>query len=65
MNASNTIKLEIVASTEHKARVNAELAACRKHKVFFTKIAIEKVRELIKTSGTNNLDVEIHYVTLL
>lgn len=30
MNASNTIKLEIVASTEHKARVNAELAARRK-----------------------------------
>lgn len=28
-------------------------------------IAMEKVRELIKTSGTNNLDVEIHYVTLL
>ena len=23
-------------------------------------IAMEKVRELIKTSGTNNLDVEIH-----
>lgn len=28
-------------------------------------IAMEKVRELIKTSGTNNLDVEIQYVTLL
>lgn len=38
MNASNTIKLEIVASTERKARVNAELTARKKHKVFFTKI---------------------------
>lgn len=38
MNTSNTIKLEIVASTENKARVNAELATRRKHKAFFTKI---------------------------
>lgn len=38
MNASNTIKLEIVASTERKARVNAELTARKKHKVFFTRI---------------------------
>lgn len=28
-------------------------------------IAMEKVRELIKTSGTNNLDIDIHSVTLL
>ena len=28
-------------------------------------IAMDKVRELIKTSGANNLDVEIHSVTLL
>lgn len=38
MNASNTIKLEIVTSTEHKARVNAELTVRKKHKAFFTKI---------------------------
>lgn len=28
-------------------------------------IAMDKVRELIETSGANNLDVEIHSVTLL
>lgn len=38
MNSSNTIKLEIVASTEHKACVNAELTVRKKHKAFFTKI---------------------------
>lgn len=48
MNASNTIKLEIVASTEHKARVNAELAARRKHKVFFTKIVNVKYLGILK-----------------
>ena len=42
MNASNTIKLEIVASTERKARINAELAARRKHKAFFTRIVYVK-----------------------
>lgn len=36
----------------------------KKHNLI-EQIAMEKVRELIKTSGTNNLDVEIHYVTLL
>lgn len=38
MNASNTIKFEIVASTENKARVNAERTARKKHKAFFTRI---------------------------
>lgn len=33
MNASNTIKLKIVASTEHKARVNAELTARKNTKL--------------------------------
>lgn len=42
MNASNTIKLEIVASTKRKARVNAELAARKKHKAFFTRIVYVK-----------------------
>ena len=48
MNASNTIKLEIVASTENKARVNAELAARRKYKVFFTKIVNVKYLGILK-----------------
>lgn len=42
MNASNTIKLEIVASTERKARVNVELIARKKHKAFFTKVVYVK-----------------------
>lgn len=42
MNASNTIKFEIVASTENKARVNAERTACKKHKAFFTRIVYIK-----------------------
>lgn len=42
MNASNTIKLEIVASTENKARINAERAVRKKHKAFFTKIVYVK-----------------------
>nr|DAU41276.1 MAG TPA: hypothetical protein [Crassvirales sp.] len=43
MNASNTIKLEIVASTENKARINAERAVRKKHKAFFTKIVYVKL----------------------
>lgn len=42
MNASNTIKLEIVASTERKARINAEIKARKKHKAFFTKVVYVK-----------------------
>lgn len=50
MNASNTIKLEIVASTEHKARVNAELTARKKHKAFFTRIVYIKYLGIYRKS---------------
>lgn len=50
MNASNTIKLEIVASTEHKAHVNAELTARKKHKAFFTRIVYIKYLGIYRKS---------------
>ena len=37
MNTSNTIKLEIVASTEHKARIHAELTVRKNIKLSLQK----------------------------
>jgi hypothetical protein len=50
MNASNTIKLEIVASTEHKARINAKFEARKKYLAFFTKIVNVKYLGIYRKS---------------
>lgn len=36
MDASNVVKIEIEASTENKARKNAEIIAKKKYNAFFT-----------------------------
>lgn len=38
MDASNVVKIEIEASTENKARKNAEIIAKKKYNVFFTQV---------------------------
>lgn len=38
MDASNVVKIEIEASTENKARKNAEIIAKKKYNAFFTQV---------------------------
>lgn len=38
MNALNVVKIEIEASTENKARKNAEIIAKKKYNAFFTQV---------------------------
>lgn len=50
MDASNVVKIEIEASTENKARVNAEIKACKKYNTNFVKSVNVKYLGIYKES---------------
>lgn len=50
MNSSNVVKIEIEASTENKARVNAEIKACKKYNTNFVKSVNVKYLGIYKES---------------
>lgn len=50
MNASNVVKIEIEASTENKARVNAEIKARKKYNTNFVKSVNVKYLGIYKES---------------
>lgn len=50
MNSSNVVKIEIEASTENKARVNAEIKARKKYNTNFVKSVNVKYLGIYKES---------------
>lgn len=50
MNSSNVVKIEIEASTENKARVNAEIKARKKYNTNFVKLVNVKYLGIYKES---------------
>lgn len=50
MNSSNVVKIEIKASTENKARVNAEIKARKKYNTNFVKSVNVKYLGIYKES---------------
>lgn len=50
MNSSNAVKIEIEASTENKARVNAEIKARKKYNTNFVKSVNVKYLGIYKES---------------
>ena len=50
MNSSNVVKIEIEASTENKARVNAEIKARKKYNTKFVKSVNVKYLGIYKES---------------
>lgn len=50
MDSSNVVKIEIEASTENKARVNAEIKACKKYNTNFVKSVNVKYLGIYKES---------------